>query len=51
MNVSRRLRPSNLATSRTPGFVRVVLVCRACGAVDVCDLQPRAMFPERLRAS
>ena len=33
-----------------PGFVRVVLVCRACGAVDVCDARPSAMSPERLRA-
>ena len=33
-----------------PGFVRVVLACRACGEVDVCDVQPGAMSPERLRA-
>jgi hypothetical protein len=33
-----------------PGFVRVVLVCRACGEADVCDLQPRATSPERLPA-
>jgi hypothetical protein len=33
-----------------PGFVRVMLACRACGWTDVCDLQPRAMSQEGLRA-
>jgi hypothetical protein len=32
------------------GFVRVVLACRACGHVDVVDVRPGAMSPERLRA-
>jgi hypothetical protein len=32
------------------GFVRVVLACRACGEVDVCDVRLGAISPERLRA-
>jgi hypothetical protein len=34
--------------SPPPGFVRVPLICRACGEAETLDLQTHAMTPERL---